>query len=161
MLILGIAILGWAPLLSYCLHNRHRPKTVTLIGAHIRGHFAEALGPRGPALNQAATDLEQITASLRLSHGSTVSKKAIVRAADFRMRRMFDISYGAPAIHGLSKDNVMKTFEMDLQWLEDVRKACEKLSLPGTDRETNETILSDLREHIAAREAAVEELKQL
>lgn len=159
LLYVAIPILGWAPLIFHVVRNRHRPKTVTLIGAHIRGHLDEALGPHGPVLKQAASDLEQIVATMRIYAGDRGQKRAIVQASNKRMRRIFDLSFGPAALYGLSNAVAAKVIQEDAKWLDEVRQTCEKLTSPLPESESGDTLLSELREYASARDAAIDELR--
>ena len=121
-------------------------------------HWTDKLGEREPLLDSAALDLEQIESLAERTPLGKVEGKALAKAADARLWRMFELSVAAPAKKGLTLAGAETQVEADAQWIAEARRLVERAIEEAAKPERNEA-LDELRTFVEAREAALVELR--
>lgn len=139
--------------------RRGRPSMSPLIGAGVRGHLAEAIGPRANQLNEAAIDVEQILLLLKKTRDYGIDVAALEKATEMRMRRMVELTVGAPAIYNLSREQAEVQIDADGAWLSRARILVEKLGATAEPPALEDPLLLDFEELVSARDEAVDELQ--
>lgn len=138
--------------------RRGRPSMSPLIGAGVRGHLAEAIGPRASQLNEAAIDVEQILLLLKRTKNYGIDASALEKATNERMRRMVELTVGAPALYNLSREQAEVQIDADGAWLSRARVLVEKLGATAEPLTLEDPLLLDIEELVSARDEAVDEL---
>lgn len=155
----GVALLGWFPLIVRQRRHRHAPNFRALLSASRRGHLNQELGANASVLEEAAKDFEQIEALGRTFKPREI-ESAIQKEAFYRMRRAFDLSVSPPFRYGLTREDSPEQIRADAAFLAQARAALESLLVQkGTGERPGDEVLRELLREAQATRAAKEELR--
>ena len=121
-------------------------------------HWTKKLGDGEPLLDAAALDLEQIESLAERTPLGKVEGKALARAAEARLWRMFELNVAAPARKGFTLAGAESQIAEDARWIAEARRLIERTIDEAAKPDAGEA-LGELRTFVEAREAALAELR--
>ena len=121
-------------------------------------HWTKKLGDGEPLLDAAALDLEQIESLAERTPLGKVEGKALAKAAEARLWRMFELSVAAPARKGFTLAGAEAQIAEDARWIAEARRLIERTIDEAAKPDAGEA-LGELRTFVEAREAALAELR--
>ncbi len=155
----SLALAGWIPLVVHTFQTRHELRLGPRGFAGSVSHWKGRVASRAEALEEAATDLDQVETLARRSLLDPEHAESLVRVANRRLRRMFELTVAAPARHGLTREGAEACLVEDGRWITEVRRLVER-SLAAEALSEGDEPLAELRAMAEAREAALVELNR-
>ncbi|CAN5390562.1 hypothetical protein BH11ARM2_BH11ARM2_23980 [soil metagenome] len=127
--------------------------------ASYQGRLVNVLGEHAWKLEQAAESREAIRFLVKNAPLPVALRYRLLREADVKMARAFELTVGLPAEQGLSRAAARSQVEGDIRWLGETYRGLERLAnSPSQEEEPLEDPLAQLRTLVAEREEALAEL---